>query len=255
MSQGLEALAAMDYPGRFIIAGKSESGSSVVIYGLTGRSDSSKARKFAFGDKTGVVRTTVTDPKILEKGSPSLLLYEAIACYDSKVVVSNGAQTNLIYNQLVSDPHQSPSEILSNAMDAGPFMQYDPKDDRWIDITTFEPDAPNNTPRISLVASPENFSFNQVFCLSGLRESVINSYNFVDASAGTGKFVSTYKGDNGTPLPSFCGPPRDIIIPGRTPKEITDKVFETLKPEVRVAVVTATIRDDLNAVMRSIHDK
>ncbi|MBW3018076.1 IMP cyclohydrolase, partial [Candidatus Woesearchaeota archaeon] len=135
MVEGLENLAKMEYPGRFIILGQDVSGEQgVVVYGVTGRSVSSQARKFVFNEEHEVLRTDVTDKEQLEKGSPALLIYPAIARKGSFVVVSNGAQTSLLYEAVPKgipgfDPNVSMMSAFKNYNYA-----YDPKLG-WINLT------------------------------------------------------------------------------------------------------------------------
>lgn len=255
MTEKLEVLAGMEYPGRFIIAGRSADDKYLVVsYGLTGRSDPSKARKFVHEEQTHTIRTDVTDPAVLNKGSPALLLYPAIAVHNGAVVASNGAQTKLIYSALrnVSNLRRTgPHNIMDKAM-KDPFYEYDSKDKRWIDITTFEPDAPNNTPRINLVAFPHLALFNIVKEREGNKESL---YQMWSTNKGEGQFISTYRGDNVNPLPAFEGNTVPVQIIGTNPQETNDSIFESLNPAVRVAVATVYVNgEDIQTSLRSIHD-
>ncbi|MBS3134984.1 hypothetical protein J4406_01260, partial [Candidatus Woesearchaeota archaeon] len=135
----LEALSK-EYIGRAIVIGKTNENIPFVTYILTGRSDSSKARILKFDERYGVTYTEPTDRAVLERGSPVLLLYPAIASIDEgKIVVSNGAQTKLILNQLMrSKGANSSRSVLENSLGES-FFEYDPKLG-LIDITSFEPD-------------------------------------------------------------------------------------------------------------------
>jgi IMP cyclohydrolase len=94
----LDAIAEMEYPGRMIVVGATANKIPVVIYGLSGRSDSSKARVLK---NDGLrVFTEPTDQEKLEKGDPALLIYNAVLSDGETTVVSNGAQTNLIQNTI-----------------------------------------------------------------------------------------------------------------------------------------------------------
>ncbi|MEK6839597.1 MAG: IMP cyclohydrolase [Nanoarchaeota archaeon] len=166
MTQELEALVQMEYPGRFIIVGKSIADETIVCYGVTGRSPSSQTRTFGKGNNTYTIRTQVTDMKQLETGSPALLIYPAIAFHQNAVVASNGAQTKLLYTELRinMDLEHSPemlrdhpgmhrvfcNDVMNRALEQS-FYEYDEKQDRWIDLASYEPDDPNFTPRINLV--------------------------------------------------------------------------------------------------------
>ncbi len=253
MTKGLEALAGMEYPGRFIIAGRSFDDKYLVVsYGLTGRSSSSKARRFVYEEKTHTVRTDVTNEVELKKGSPALLLYPAIAAHNGAVVVSNGAQTKLLYSALRNISTDYRARMAAEEAMRTPVFEYDSKDGRWIDITTFEPDAPNNTPRISLVAFSSGACFHIVKEKGGDKQEIFHSYELKN---GEGKLISTYSGINSNPLPSFSGEPKTVEINGRNPKETNDAIFDSLNPEFRVAVATMYVNsDDVQTSLRSIHD-
>lgn len=261
MTNGLEFLANMEYPGRFIIAGKSFDNKFLVVsYGITGRSPPSKARKFVEEKNTRVIRTEVTDEEQLKKGSPALLMYPAVVSIPGgAVVASNGAQTKLLYTVLNDmrgyggpDSYWA-AHYVERAM-KGPSFEHDTKDDRWIDITTFEPDAPNNTPRISLIAFPLGACFYIVKNKGGIREDSFYPFDLYDK--GKGRFISTYNGENRNPLPAFIGDPLELRIPGANPKETTDAIFDSLNPDVRVAVATMYVNgDNVLTNMKSIHDR
>lgn len=257
MAEKLEVLANMEYPGRFIIAGRSNDDKYLVVsYGLTGRSDSSKARKFVHEEQTHTIRTDVTDPAVLNKGSPALLLYPAIAVYNGAVVASNGAQTKLLYSALrnaIPDRYGgiNHQRVMNDAM-KDPIYEYDSKDKRWIDITTFEPDAPNNTPRINLVASSSLALFYVVKEKEGRKD---HFYHVFSTNKGKGQFISTYAGYNANPLPPTERRMIFLDIPGNNPRETNDAIFESLNPAVRVAVATMYLNGkDIQTSLRSIHD-
>jgi len=168
MVQGLEALTKMEYPGRFIIAGRDRSGeNNVVAYGITGRSPPSRARKLIHDKKTDVIRTDVirtevTDKKLLEQGNPALLIYPAVVPIKNGFIVGNGAQTNLLYTAFVNSANNlnsyTAARLILQYAYKHPHFIYDPQFG-WIDLTSYEPDNPHFTPRISACVLPRNVAF------------------------------------------------------------------------------------------------
>lgn len=230
--KGLEAIANIDYPGRLIIIGKAFNGEVAVLYAITGRSTPSQARKLLRGEKTNTIRTEVTDREQLERGSPALLLYPAIVPVDGFVAVSNGAQTKLIYSAIKNDKILSPPKDILESAFALPFWEYDQKDDRWIDITSYEPDDPNFTPRISGCVINGDAALNII--KRGENENPIKEYFAFHLFEGRGKMISTYTGENvpkGVPLPSFKGAPFDVDLPYSKVEEAVDAVYDALKPK------------------------
>ncbi len=231
------ALKNMIYSGRGITVGKTPSGNSFIGYSLTGRSPSSQARRLVEGKNTRIIRTDVTDPEQLRQGSPALLLYPAIMPVgDNTLVASNGAQTKLLYNKI----KQRMSWILDES-----FFEYDEKDDRLIDITTYEPDAPNNTPRISAYVR-ENRATMQIFWEEhGKKKQEMFP---MDLFSGRGKLITTYSGGNEKPLAPFQGNPLDVEIGSETAQGIVESIYEaiyggqTSDDNYRVAAAVAMLK-------------
>jgi len=226
MVQGLEALANMEYPGRFIIGGRDTSGvNNTVVYGITGRSPSSKARKLQRDEQAGVIRTEVTDPKQLEQGNPALLIYPAIAIIDDTVLVSNGAQTNLLYSAYFNG--KKIPELILNRAHSEPSFIYDQKLG-WVDITSYETDS-NFTPRISACIREDSAAFYIV--RKGENAERKSHLYSIDLVAGKGKLLATYTGVNTDPLPSFTAEPLDVKLEGRTSQETAEIVYAALAPK------------------------
>ena len=232
MPDDFSALEKMIYSGRGISVGMTLKGDEFVGYSLTGRSQSSQARKLVQGEKTKTIRTNITDRKQLEEGSPALLLYPAIVLYENAIIASNGAQTKLIYSALkreqpdpvLDSPALSPFGILNEAF-KDPFWEYDEKDDKLIDITTYEPDAPNNTPRISACVSNGRAAIGIVICRNGKAERTIWD---IELEPGKGKLITTYKGGNEKPLLPFTGEPLDVIIISATSAAIAESIYNAI---------------------------
>lgn len=180
------------YPGRGIIVGRSEDGTkAVTAYFIMGRSSNSRNRVFV-EDGEGI-RTQAYDPSKLE--DPSLIIYAPARVLGNKTIVTNGDQTDTIYELM--DKQQTFEQALRTR--------------------EFEPDAPNYTPRISAVMHVENGHYS--YAMSILKSnhgdpSCCNrfTYAYENCPAGEGHFISTYQHD-GNPLPSFEGEPKLLAIP------------------------------------------
>ena len=176
-----EYLCTNKYPGRIIAAGVTPSGKIIYAYAIMGRSPNSRNRVFDVSG--GEVETRPFDASKVE--DPSLIIYPAILKAGSCTIVANGDQSLLIRKAIES------GKTLENA----------------IAECAFEPDAPNYTPRISLVIKPDTFEFGINRRRSdGSCERSVWSYPKV---VGKLRIIHTYEGD-GNPLVSFVGEPRAL---------------------------------------------
>lgn len=186
-------LSATTYPGRGIVIGKTADGRhAVTAYFIMGRSENSRNRVFVTEGEG--IRTQAFDPSKLE--DPSLIIYAPVRVLGNKTIVTNGDQTDTIYELM--DKQQTFEQALRTR--------------------EFEPDAPNYTPRISGIMHVENGTYN--YAMSILKSnngdpSSCNRYTFAyeNPKAGEGRFIHTYMGD-GNPLPSFEGEPTLVDIEG-----------------------------------------
>ena len=207
-------LAGNAYPGRGIVIGKSADAKyAVTAYFIMGRSSNSRNRVFV-EDGEGI-RTQAFDPSKLE--DPSLIIYAPVRVLGNKTIVTNGDQTDTIYELM--DRQQTFEQALRTR--------------------EFEPDAPNYTPRISGIMHLENGSYN--YAMSILKSnngdpSSCNRYTFAyeKPAAGEGRFIHTYMGD-GNPLPSFEGEPTLVDITGDI-DSFTKTVWENLNEENKVSL-------------------
>ena len=180
-------LSATTYPGRGIVIGRSKDGKkAVTAYFIMGRSANSRNRIFV-EDGEGI-RTQAFDESKLE--DPSLIIYAPVRVLGNKTIVTNGDQTDTIYELM--DKQQTFEQSLRTR--------------------EFEPDAPNYTPRISGILHIDKGEYN--YAMSILKSnngdpSSCNRYTFAysNPAAGEGHFIHTYMGD-GNPLPSFEGEPK-----------------------------------------------
>ncbi len=208
------ALSATSYPGRGIVIGRSADGAkAVAAYFIMGRSENSRNRVFV-KDGDGI-RTQAFDPAKLT--DPSLIIYAPVRVLGNKTIVTNGDQTDTIYQNM--DNQQTFEHSLR--------------------CREFEPDAPNYTPRISGIMHISGGEYN--FALSILKSDAGDpagcnrfTYAYSHPKAGVGRFIHTYQGD-GNPLPSFEGEPEPVIIDG-TIDQITDTIWNALDADNKVSL-------------------
>lgn len=202
------------YPGRGIIIGKSADGThAVTAYFIMGRSENSRNRVFV-EDGDGI-RTEAFDPSKLT--DPSLIIYAPVRVLGNKTIVTNGDQTDTVYDLM--DKQQTFEQSLRTR--------------------EFEPDAPNFTPRISGIIHLENGGFNYALSIlksNNGRSEGCNRYTFAYSNpfAGEGHFIHTYMGD-GNPLPSFEGEPEWVDIEGDI-DTFTDLLWNSLNEENKVSL-------------------
>lgn len=201
------------YPGRGILLGKSEDGNSAVIaYFIMGRSENSRNRVFL--EQEDGIRTEAFDPAKLV--DPSLIIYAPVRVLGQTTVVTNGDQTDTIYDYLATG--KSFEEALRTR--------------------TFEPDAPNFTPRISGVVTLENgFAYRLSILKSA--EGDENSchryfYEYEAPRSGEGHLIHTYR-CNGNPIPSFEGEPTLVSVSGGI-DEFTSLLWDSLNEENKVSL-------------------
>ncbi len=184
-------LKGNSYPGRGIILGKSPDGKkAVAAYFIMGRSENSRNRIFV-EDGDGI-RTQAFDPAKLT--DPSLIIYAPVRVLGNKMIVTNGDQTDTIYEGM--DKQMTFEQSLRSR--------------------EFEPDGPNYTPRISGIMHIEKDSYNYAMSIlksnEGRPEGCCRyTFAYEKPIAGEGHFIHTYQG-NGDPLPSFEGEPKRIGI-------------------------------------------
>lgn len=208
-----ELLKANTYNGRGIIVGKNNDGSSAVLaYFIMGRSVNSRNR--IFESYNGCIRTKAFDESKLT--DPHLIIYNAIRRFDNKIIVTNGNQTDTIYEYLAN------GKCFESAL----FSR------------CFEDDAPNYTPRISAIL---NISSEQYFYKMNIIKAenngttkITNNFCFENTENGTGHFIHTYKGD-GNPLPSFEGEPVKININGSI-DDFSKELWESLNSENKISL-------------------
>ncbi len=201
------------YVGRGIVIGKSSDGKkAVTAYFIMGRSANSRNRVFTV--KNGEVFTEPFDASKVE--DPSLIIYAALRKFENKLIVTNGDQTDTVYDGIVTG--KSFSESLESR--------------------EFEPDAPNFTPRISgMLTFGENDFKYEMSILKSLDEngSDCARYTFsYPSKAGLGHFIHTYVTD-GNPIPTFQGEPERVAIPDSI-DEFADEIWNYLDENNKISL-------------------
>ena len=224
-------LAAKEYPGRGIILGKSEDNMAVFAYFIMGRSTNSRNRVFEVSNDD--IRTKAFDESLLS--DPSLIIYSPVRVLGKKIIVTNGDQTDTIYEYL-KDKKTFEDALYTR---------------------TFEPDAPNFTPRISGLIDIE----------SGLKLklSILKSdegdesqalrffYNYDNPKPGEGFLIHTYK-ENSDPLKSFEGEPVKVSLKGSI-DEFSDSLWNSLNDDNKIALAVRYIDMDTGKYEQIIKNK
>jgi IMP cyclohydrolase len=219
MTNIVEYLQNNTYPGRGILIGKSPAGNKAFFaYFIMGRSENSRNRIFV-ADGEGI-RTKAFDPSKLT--DPSLIIYAPVRVLGNKTIVTNGDQTDTIYEGM--DKQLTFEQALRSR--------------------EFEPDKPNYTPRISGILHVDNGAFN--YAISILKTAEGNSescrrftFAYENPIGGEGHFISTYLSD-GDPLPSFSGEPISVAIPEDL-STFGDEIWESLNPDNKVSLFVREI--------------
>ncbi len=186
-------LQANAYPGRGIVLGRSADGASAVIaYFIMGRSENSRNRVFVEKDG-GIVTRAFDESKLTD---PSLIIYAPVRVLGDATIVTNGDQTDTVYDHLAG----------GSTFEAA------------LRTRTFEPDAPNYTPRVSGVVTVENGAMRYQLAIlksdAGDPDSPLRCFfDYPAPKPGTGRFLHTYERD-GSPIPSFEGEPAAVELIG-----------------------------------------
>ena len=207
------------YPGRGILIGKSGDGARAVIaYFIMGRSENSRNRVFTARDD-GIITEAADISKLRD---PSLIIYAPVRVHGNDTIVTNGDQTDTIYEALAG---------------GSCFI-------RALRTRTFEPDSPNFTPRISGIVHVAEGKM--TYRLSILKTDGENTaeclryfYEYAEPVAGEGRFISTYLHD-GSPIPSFEGEPVRVGLDG-SPDEFAETLWASLNPDNKVSLFVRCI--------------
>lgn len=209
-----QELSSNAYPGRGIVIGRSADGTkAVTAYFIMGRSSNSRNRIFVEDGKG--IRTQAFDPSKLE--DPSLIIYAPVRVLGNKTIVTNGDQTDTIYEGI------------------GKQLTFE----QSLRSRTFEPDGPNYTPRISGIMHVENGTYNYAMSILKSNDGDPDSthrytFTYENPKAGEGHFIHTYMHD-GNPLPSFEGEPKLVSIPDDM-NAFTDMLWNNLNEGNKVSL-------------------
>ena len=207
-------LSANAYPGRGIIIGKSEDGKhAVTAYFIMGRSENSRNRVFV-EDGDGIRTQAFDESKLTD---PHLIIYAPVRVLGNKLIVTNGDQTDTIY------------ELMDKQFTF----------EQALRTREFEDDAPNYTPRISGILRFEDDGFNYAMSIlksAGGDPSSCHRFTFSYNCplSGEGHFIHTYMGD-GSPLPSFEGEPKLVGISGDI-DSFTNMIWDNLNQDNKVSL-------------------
>lgn len=224
-------LSANSYPGRGIVIGKSPDGKNAVCaYFIMGRSENSRNR--VFFPQEGGIRTEAFNPDKMT--DPSLIIYSPVRTVGKSIIVTNGDQTDTIYE------HLKAGKSFEQAL----FTR------------RFEPDAPNFTPRISGILSMEkDFSYKlSILKPADSRGDSCSRFFFsYEPENGAGHFIHTYEND-GSPLPCFHGEPREISVPNQI-DELAQHIWDSLNEENKVSLFICYVNLDNGISQQRIINK
>lgn len=210
MTDLFEYLSARPYPGRGILLGKAPDGTSVCAYFIMGRSENSRNRVFESTEDG--IRTRAFDEAKMK--DPSLIIYHPVRRVPGAFIVTNGDQTDTIRDHLAA---------------GGSFYAA-------LSTRAFEPDAPNYTPRVSGLVSPDGkYTLSILKADSGKTPLCERFFYDFEPKAGEGHFISTYEGF-GSPLPSFAGEPVRVEIPAMSTRDLAKLLWASLDPDNKVSL-------------------
>ena len=207
-------LSATTYPGRGIVLGKSADARCFYIaYFIMGRSENSRNRIFEI-DGRGIRTKAFDESKMVD---PSLIIYAPVRVCGDVTIVTNGDQTDTIYD----------------ALEAGKTFE------EALRSRTFEPDAPNYTPRISGLVLREKGKLSYRLSILKSDEGDPTApqrffFEYVGVKPGVGHFLHTYSCD-GNPIPSFGGEPEKVPLRGDI-DSFTQAVWDNLNPDNKVSL-------------------
>jgi hypothetical protein len=200
------------YPGRGLVLGRSADDSKAILaYFIMGRSVNSRNRVFVPCEDG--IRTEARDPS--QMTDPSLILYHPVRAFAGRTIVTNGDQTDTIRGALA---------------EGGNFR-------RALQSRSFEPDAPNYTPRISgLLERDGSYALSILKSMAGDPRCCCRCFfEYSRPLAGVGHFLHTYRGD-GDPLPSFEGEPERIAVTAPDAESFAELVWDSLDPDNKISL-------------------
>lgn len=219
-----------EYPGRGIVIGKTPCGKKIRIgYFIMGRSENSRNRIFTEEGKG--IRTEAFDPSKMV--DPSLIIYSPVRVYEDTTIVTNGDQTDTVYDYLAEG--KSFEDALRTR--------------------TFEPDAPNYTPRISAVVKGAGYSMSILKSGNGDPAAAYRQFfDYADELPGYGHVIHTYR-ENGNPIPSFEGEPVLFEMVKEPFDAFSDHLWEALNEDNKVSLFTRSINIETGETETRIYNK
>lgn len=210
-----DELNSLDYHGRGIMLSKSADGKkAIAVYFIMGRSENSRNRVFV-EDGEGIRTQAFDESKMVD---PHLIIYAPVRVLGNKTIVTNGDQTDTIY------------ELMDKQMTF----------EQALRTREFEDDAPNFTPRISGIIHLENGDMN--YALSIIKSADGNpesceryTYAYSNPLPARAKFIHTYEAA-GNPLPSFEGEPKTVELPDLDIDAMTELVWNNLNSDNKVSL-------------------
>ncbi len=210
-------LAQNPYPGRGLMMGVNDKDEAVMLYFIMGRSDNSRNRVF-IQEEDGL---RIEPYDISKVQDPSLIIYRPVRKLGNTYIVTNGDQTDTIYDYLRKGSHLNDA-LLSRS---------------------YEPDAPNYTPRISAVMTLSKGDCRYTLSILKKQDEVgvhcARQYFEYRREQGLGYFIHTYEGD-GNPLPSFRGEPGRIALKGDM-EAFANNVWDSLNHDNRIALYVRVV--------------
>lgn len=215
MTDPFEYLLARPYPGRGIMLGTTPSGKAAAAYFIMGRSENSRNRVFERTEDG--IRTRAHDEAKMT--DPSLIIYHPVRRTERGLIVTNGDQTDTI-----RDGHGFVAALRTR---------------------TFEPDAPNWTPRISgLLGGDGSYKLSILRAADPEGQRCIRCFYEYEPAPGEGRFISTYEGF-GSPLPSFSGEPVEVSVPALPAQELAAALWAALDEDNRVSLYVAAAGEEV----------
>lgn len=214
--QIFDYLSSNPYPGRGIMMGFNSTG-ALIAYFIMGRSENSRNRVFEQSENG--IRTRAFDER--KCSDPSLIIYSPVRKFRSKTIVTNGDQTDTIYDEL----------CIGGSFESA------------LQKRKFEPDAPNFTPRISGMMEKDSYRLSILKSEDGCGRACVRNFFRYEKECGIAHIIHTYESD-GNPIPSFQGEPRRFSLPDMSLDEFSQKLFNSLNPENRVSLFVRFIDDE-----------
>lgn len=230
----LNDISSTTYPGRGIVIGKSADGTKAVIaYFIMGRSENSRNRVFV-PTPDGIKTQAYDESKLVD---PSLIIYAPVRTLGNKTIVTNGDQTDTIYD----------------------LMNQQLTFEQALRTREFEPDGPNYTPRISGIVKCSDGKMN--YAMSILKSADGNpdcteryTFTYENPLSGLGRFIHTYMSD-GNPLPSFEGEPTLVEIGNDDIDTFANNVWNALNEDNKVSLFVRYIDIATNTAESRIINK